>query len=90
MNDALTVADVARMRGTGRVAAYRWLHRNARAYLRRRGRYVVISAADLARLDGRPIDPRVGARLTDLDSRITDAERRLDVHHRALARLHAV
>jgi hypothetical protein len=86
----LTVQDVANVRRVGRVAAYRWLLRNASRYLKRRGRFVVISAKDYRRLDNPPMDDRVAARLVAIESRIADAEARLDVQHKALRNLHAV
>lgn len=84
--NSLTVADVAKLRGIGRVAAYRWLHRNAARYLLRDGRRVVIQKKDYARLMGAPLDDRV----SELESRMAESERRLDAHARALSSLHAL
>lgn len=82
MSATLTVADIARLRQIGRVAAYRWLLRNAAAHLRRRGRFVVISADHYAMAAGLRVDPRVEQRFSSLESRVDEVERRLDVHLR--------
>jgi len=85
----LTVAEVAQLRGIDRVAAYRWLMRNARSYLRRNGRLVVIDAESYARLTASPL-ARLDARTTDVESRIAEVERRLNVHAEALRKMHAI
>lgn len=46
----LTVAQVAHLRGTGRVAAWRWLSRNGGRHFRRKGRFRVISSEVYRRL----------------------------------------
>lgn len=84
----LTVADVAKLRRVGRVAAYRWLKRNASAYLQRRGRFVVIAASHFEKLAQRPVDERVLDRFARLEERIAEGERRLDVHAQALKQIH--
>jgi hypothetical protein len=78
----LTVADVARVREVGRVAAYRWLQRNAARWLRRDGRLVVISAEHYALAAGLQMDPRVEQRFAALEERVDEVERRLDAHVR--------
>ncbi len=74
----LSVADVARLRGVGRVAAYRWLLRNGARWLRRRGRLVVIDSHRYAFLCGER--DRVEGRMSDLESRVADLEQRFDAH----------
>lgn len=90
MSDVLSVADVAKLRGIGRVAAYRWLLRNAKEYLRRSGRFVVISAEDYAKLGRAPIDDRILDRFARMEDRLAEGERRLDAHAKALAHIHAL
>lgn len=86
MSHILTVSDIARLRGTDRSAAWRWLRRNAGQFLRRDGRFVVISKKDYGRVVGTESDPR----LDELESRIVESERRLDAHARALSKLNAL
>ena len=79
MSAALSVADVARLRGVGRVAAYRWLQRNAARWLRRRGRFVVIDANRYGIISGIRPDP-MSARIRELETALADLEARFNVH----------
>jgi hypothetical protein len=90
VGSALTVADVARLRGTDRVSAYRWLSRNAKPYLRKRGRLVVISKRAFALLHDPPIDDAIARRLSRLEEESEQHARRLDAHARALIGLRAL
>lgn len=82
----LTVAEIAKKRGIGRVAAYRWLQRNASQFIERRGRHVVISAENYARLKGHADFSRFERRLLDLEAVSREQTRRLNAHADALAR----
>lgn len=63
-----TTAQVAEMRATHRVAAFRWLSRNAGKHFRRVGRYGVISKTIYHRL----------ALAEHVDDKFAKVERRLD------------
>lgn len=86
----LTVSDVARIRGTDRTSAWRWLQRNAKPYLRRRGKQkgspIVISARVFALLQDPALYERIERRVVDLERRMTEAEMRADSHANSLRR----
>ena len=90
MNRTLTVAEVAQIRGTDRTSAFRWLQRNAKKHMRRRGRIWTISAQAFALLHDMPIDDRIATRLRRLEETAEEHGRRLDVHAKALGNLHAL
>lgn len=73
----LTVADVAKIRRTGRVAAWRWLSRNAGRHFLKRGRERVISDEVYRRL----------ALSTYIDDKLAKVETKLDILNEELAEL---
>lgn len=95
--DELTPVDVARIRGWNRVRAWRWLRSLHDRYdgeiVRRetegREQYVIRKRDFAALLATRhPVDPRVLRRLLDFAEQIREHDRRLDVHAKALAKIH--
>jgi hypothetical protein len=92
--DELTSADVARIRGWNRVRAWRWLKslhlRYGEEIVRRQVDTYIISKRSFADVmsSSRPIDPRVLRRFSEIVDQLREHDRRLDVHARALAKLH--
>ena len=87
MAKMLSVADVATMRGIGRVAAWRWLKRNAGSYVVYDGRFPMISERDYLRVNGPAFRARIEQRLADLESTTREQTRRLDRHAEALRKV---
>ena len=79
MSRTLSVADVAKLRGVGRTAAYKWLRRNASKWLLRHGRFVAIDAERYGIISGMRPDP-MSARVRALEERIHELESRFDAH----------
>ena len=86
MSKRLSVADVARLRRTGRVAAFRWLKRNAREYLHNDESGLSISERDLAKVWKDMLLDGISRRLAKLEEACGDHERRLDRHAAGLRR----
>lgn len=84
----LSVADIATLRGVGRVAAWRWLFRNAKSYVVYDGRFPMISERDYARVNGPSFHARIEQRLSDLETGNREQDRRLDRHAEALRKVH--
>lgn len=88
-NATLTVDDVAKLHGTHRTTAYRWLRRKGGKHLFKRGRSWVIPAITYARLRHggmEPVDPRVSRRFDEMEGGLAEVIRRLDKHAEALRR----
>lgn len=76
-----TTAQVAKMRGTHRVAAFRWLSRNAGKHFRRIGRYGVISKEVYKRL---ALAEHIDDKFAKTERRLDDLEEQSAVHARRL------
>ena len=93
--ERLTPADIARLRGWNRVRAWRWLKSLHDKYgdeivLRRDRQYTIGKRqfADVMWTRQSPVDPRIQRQLREMADQIREQDRRLDVHARALAKLH--
>lgn len=87
----LTVTEVASLRQTNRYSAYKWLVRNGRAHLRKRGRVWVIRRAAFFAMMQRErvlLEPALEQRVRALEEAVREQDRRLDVHAAAMSRLH--
>ena len=87
---ALTVADVARHRGTTRAAALRWLRRHASRFLYQGARGLVINARNYAVLQHAHSASTLSRRLEALEDSHAMLEKRVTAHANALSRLRAL
>ena len=86
----LTVADVAKMRGTTREAARLWLYRHASKHLREGRRGLVISMRAYAILQQAQSIGDLVKRIETLEENLALIDRRVTAHANALSRAGAL